>query len=116
MRKSTLFLLSLIGVTGFMQATASAQPAPASASTPAAKDNSNSSVVTRMMKFDKNEDGKISADEMTDQRLKPLFDRADADKDGTVTKDELTALAGKMATEEPSGGRRGGGPGGGGPD
>ena len=39
---------------------------------------------------------------------RPIFDRADADKDGTVTKDELTALA----AQQPAGGGRMGGPGG----
>src|SRR5262249_31091766 len=49
-------------------------------------------LVTRMMTFDKNKDGKLTRDEITDERLLPLFDRADANKDGVVTKDELTAL------------------------
>ena len=48
--------------------------------------------VTRMMSFDADGDGKLAKSEVTDPRLVSLFDRADADKDGTVTKDELTAL------------------------
>ena len=66
--------------------------------------------VARMMAFDKNKDGKLTRDEITDERLLRLFDQADADKDGVVTKEELTALAKKMAAEESrdGGGRRGG--------
>jgi EF hand len=71
-------------------------------------------LVSRMMAFDENKDGKLTKSEVTDQRLVGLFDRADADKDGTVTKAELTALAEK---EYVSGGGPGGpgGPGFGGP-
>lgn len=79
-------------------------------------------IVARMMAFDKNKDGKLTKDEITDPRLLRLFERADANHDGEVTKDELTALAKKMVAEIGSGGggRSGrGGPGGGfggGPD
>jgi len=66
-------------------------------------------LVTRMMAFDADKDGKLTKAEVTDERLLGLFDRADADKNGTVTRDELTALAEK----EYVAGR--GGPGGGGP-
>src|SRR5262249_38714655 len=65
--------------------------------------------VSRMMQFDKNKDGELTKDEFTDARLKRLFDRADADHDGVVTKKELIALA----ASEPAAGR--GGPGGFGP-
>jgi hypothetical protein len=67
-------------------------------------------VAARMMAFDKNKDGTLTRAEVTDARLKRLFDRADADRDGIVTKQELTALA----ASEPSG-LRGGPPGFGGP-
>jgi hypothetical protein len=71
-----------------------------------------SSIVTRMMAFDANKDGKLTRDEITDPRLLRVFDRADANKDGVVTKEELTALAAKIEAEE--GGQGGaGGPGGG---
>jgi hypothetical protein len=65
--------------------------------------------VARMMTFDADKDGTLTRAEVTDARLQRLFDRADADKDGTATKEELTAL---FARETPRGG---GGPGGGGP-
>ncbi|HEX3152650.1 MAG TPA: hypothetical protein VHR66_31550 [Gemmataceae bacterium] len=69
-------------------------------------------IVTRMMAFDKNKDGKLTRDEITDERLLRLFDRADTNKDGVVTKEELEALAAK---EGQGGGRGQGGPGGRGP-
>lgn len=72
--------------------------------------------VARMMTFDKNKDGKLTRDEITDERLLRLFDQADANKDGVVTKEELVALATKMLADEGAGGgRRGGPPGEGGP-
>ena len=52
-----------------------------------------------MMTFDKNKDGKLTKDEVTDVRLHRLFDRADANKDGVVTKEELMALAAKLDAE-----------------
>lgn len=64
--------------------------------------------VTRMFAFDADKDGKLTRDEVTDARLLRLFDRADADKSGTVTKAELTTLAEKEHAE----GGLGGGPGG----
>jgi hypothetical protein len=65
--------------------------------------------VARMMTFDKNADGKLTKDEITDARLLRLFERADANHDGIVTKEELLALFAK----EPQGrGFGGGGPGG----
>ncbi len=74
-------------------------------------------LVARMMAFDKNGDGKLTKSEVTDERLHRLFDRADADKDGTVTKAELTALAAKDAANfgGPGGFGPPGGPGGFGP-
>jgi Ca2+-binding EF-hand superfamily protein len=60
------------------------------------------------MQFDKNHDGKLTRDEITDQRLLPLFDRADTNKDGIVTKEELATL---YAREQPPEGRGGRGPG-----
>src|SRR5256885_6149109 len=76
------------------------------------KDAGRSSIVTRMMAFDKNKDGKLTRDEITDSRLLRLFDRADANKDGAVTKGELTALAEKIEAEEGGAGGGGFGPGG----
>ena len=71
--------------------------------------------VSKMMAFDKNKDGKLTRDEITDERLLRLFDQADTNKDGVVTKEELTALATKMLADEGAGGGRRGGPAGEGP-
>ncbi len=65
-------------------------------------------MVDRLMLFDKNKDGKIEKDEMTDQRMQRLFERADANKDGVVTKEELTAFAVRVTSE--SGRRAASGP------
>src|SRR3954462_12835893 len=73
--------------------------------------------VARMMAFDKKKDGKLTRDEITDERLLRLFDQADTNKDGVVTKEELMALAEKLEADAGPGGDRGGpgGPGGRGP-
>lgn len=49
----------------------------------------------QLMAFDKNHDGVLTRDELPD-RLQPLFTRADANKDGKVTPEELRALAAKQ--------------------
>jgi hypothetical protein len=67
-------------------------------------------LVGRMMAFDQDKDGKLIRSEITDERLLRLFDRADADKDGTVTNAELTALATREAPSNRGGFQ--GGPGG----
>ncbi|HLK60147.1 MAG TPA: EF-hand domain-containing protein [Chthonomonadaceae bacterium] len=73
--------------------------------------------VARLMIYDKNKDGKITRDEMTDERLQDLFDRADTNKDGVVTREELVALYEREAPGLQAGGNGGppggfGGPGG----
>jgi hypothetical protein len=73
-----------------------------------AKDYSNSPIVKRMMAFDKNKDGKLTRDEITDPRMLRLFDLADTNKDGVVTKEELIALAAKLDAEIGEGRGRGG--------
>src|SRR5262245_54341185 len=71
------------------------------------------SPVERQMAVGKNTDGKLTKQEVTDERLHRLFDQADANKDGTVTKEELEALAKKLDAEAGEGGGFGkGGPGG----
>src|SRR5437868_12439751 len=77
-----------------------------------AKDYSDSSIVTRMMAFNKKKDGKLTKEEVTDTRLHRLFDQADTNKDGVVTREELMALAAKMDAEFGQGGPGGKGPGG----
>lgn len=68
------------------------------------------SFVKRMMTFDANEDGSLTKDEVKDDRLASLFERADVNSDGTVTKDELRGLHEKESAN--AGGADGFGPGG----
>jgi hypothetical protein len=88
---------------------------PVDKSTKSTKDFSDSPLVKKMMAFNKKKDGKLTKDEVTDKRLHRFFDRADKNKDGVVTREELAALAAEMAKEDGEEGGRGGrgGPGGG---
>ena len=64
------------------------------------------------MTYDKNGDGKLSKDELP-ERLKPLMDRADANKDGFLDKAELTEVAQRQGRRNPGvgpGGRDDNGP------
>jgi hypothetical protein len=88
---------------------ATAQP-PAGKGDDPAKVFSNSSIVTKMMAFNKKKDGKLTKDDVTDARLHRLFDLADTNKDGVVTREELIALAAKLETEIGPGGPGGKGP------
>lgn len=64
-------------------------------------------MMDRIMSQDKNQDGKLSKDEV-DERMLPMFDRLDANSDGSIDKSEIEAAAARMG-----GGRGGrGGPGG----
>ncbi len=65
--------------------------------------------VAQMMAFDQNYDGRLLRAEITDARLLRLFDRADANHDGTVTAEELRSLYQTETAALPSNdGRRGG--------
>lgn len=78
------------------------------------KDRMAEALVARLMALDADKDGKLSKDEVTDERLKRLFDQADTDKDGFLTREELTALIAKegpAALFGPPGGFPKGGPG-----
>lgn len=110
--------LTMFGTLVAAAATAAAQP-PDDGPRPGG-DSGVASTVTRMMRFDKNKDGKLTKAELSDQRLRRLFDRADANKDGTVTQAELTTLASEWQEREGQGppgfgGGPGFGPPGGGP-
>src|SRR5262245_17047268 len=107
----TLFMRSLLPCSTALIAVIALVSA-ASAQQPPEKDLSNSPIVTRMMAFNKKKDGKLTKDEVTDTRLKRLFDEADANKDGVVTKEELIALAAKLEAEDGPGGQGQGGRGG----
>jgi hypothetical protein len=70
--------------------------------------------IAKLMAYDADGDQALTLKELTDARLRALFDRADADKDGKVTKAELTALYEKesAALNAGRGGGGAGGPGG----
>lgn len=74
------------------------------------------SSVNRLMAYDADQDGKLSKTEITDSRLLPLLKRCDANDDGVVSREELTAQLTRevAATPANSGGPGGdnGGPGG----
>jgi len=70
--------------------------------------------IIRMLTLDADKDGKLSKDEVHDARLHALLERADANRDGLVTRDELAALHEKEAANLGRGGQ-GGPPGGFGP-
>ncbi|MBI1832780.1 MAG: hypothetical protein HYR84_15165 [Planctomycetes bacterium] len=57
-----------------------------------------------MMAFNKAKDGKLTKTELTDTRLHALFDRADTNKDGVVTREELEALFAKESLPAGKGG------------
>jgi Ca2+-binding EF-hand superfamily protein len=64
-------------------------------------------LVSRLMAFDTNKDGSLSRAELP-ARMQGLFDRADANKDGLLTPEELKATAGAQQGERGPRGRDGG--------
>ena len=94
-------------LTGFLASAASLRAQP-----PTPRDRNSpteAAFVSRMMAFDDNHDGSLTRSEITDDRLLELFHRADANRDGIVTIDELKALYAKESAA--SAGRNLGGPG-----
>lgn len=59
---------------------------------PGRPESSPDAFVNRMMAYDANRDGKLTRNEITDERLLELFERADSNHDGIVTSTELKAL------------------------
>jgi hypothetical protein len=115
---------AILGLSFGLLALAAAQPPREKPDKPASRDDKANSpavkrMVDRMMAFDKNKDGKLEKGEITDPRLMRVFERADANKDGVVTKEELTKLAARMNEENderPGRSGPGDGPPGGPPD
>jgi hypothetical protein len=81
-------------------------------------------MVERIMAFDKNKDGKVTADELP-ERMQDLIAKGDTNKDGALDREEIKKLAAELAREESAratgpggafppgpGGRGRGGPGG----
>ena len=102
MRTRTLTVTGLI-VTGGLLIAASFAAAQRPGGGP--RPSNGDDLVARMMEFDKDQDRKLTKAEVTDARLHRLFDRADADKDGVVTREELTALAAREAANDRGGPR-----------
>jgi hypothetical protein len=67
--------------------------------------------VKKLMAFNKAKDGKLTKAELIDTRLHALFDRADTNKDGVVTRADLEALFARESLTG-AGGDKGNGPGG----
>ncbi len=88
-------------------------PGPGFGANPAAAPGGG--LVARMMEYDQDKDGKLTKSEVTDARLERLFARSDKNGDGIVTREELASLEAKE--ESARRGRFGGGfgPPGGGP-
>lgn len=61
-------------------------------------------MVKSMMEFDKNADGALTKDELP-ERMQGLIQRADADQDGKVTKEELSKSTSNMRGPGGPGGR-----------
>lgn len=64
-------------------------------------------IADRMMALDKNSDGKLTKDEV-EGRMLAVFERADADKNGEVTRDELAKMTPPGGGEGGRGGFEGG--------
>jgi hypothetical protein len=55
-------------------------------------------VVERIMSFDKNQDGKVTREELP-ERMQYLIDRGDTNKDGALDREEIRKLAAELAKE-----------------
>ena len=63
--------------------------------------NDATAMVSALMTYDKNADGKLSKDELP-ERLRPIMDRADANKDGFLDKAEVTEYAQRRGRNGPA--------------
>ncbi|PQO41989.1 hypothetical protein [Blastopirellula marina] len=100
--KTIVCLTSLLAL-GLVSTTAWAQRPQR----PPADGNQVEAMLAKLKPFDANGDGAITIEEATDDRLKPLFERADEDGDGVATFDEITALLERESTGQSNGSRRG---------
>lgn len=94
----------------------SAQPPPGEQGRPSSGVDA---AVARLMEYDADGNGTLSGSELSDSRLRALFQRADRDNNGTLTKSELTEQLNQDLASIPRGprgpGDRGQGPGARGP-
>lgn len=61
--------------------------------------------VSRLMKFDTDNDGRLTKQELSDSRLEALFLQADTNRDGILSKEEIHTWATKEAATVASSGR-----------
>lgn len=71
-------------------------------------------MLERMLAMDANGDGKLSGDELP-ERMKPMLERSDANRDGFLDREELQAMASQRLQQPGQGGPEGGRPPGGNP-
>ena len=98
-------------ISGGLVAIAQPAPTPKAVESGANRDEKqkDSPTVTKMMAYGKKQSGKVSRDEVKDERLLRLFDLADTKKEGVVTKDQVVTAAVKLEAEQAqNGGQRGG--------
>jgi hypothetical protein len=50
-------------------------------------------IVSRLLSFDRNRDGALTRNEISDTRLIPIFERYDSNKDASLTREEIIAGA-----------------------
>jgi hypothetical protein len=109
-------LIAVFCVGALMFATAAEAQPPGKVKKESQGGSENPDLVTYMMSFNKKKDGKLTREELTDRRLLRLFERADTNKEGFVTREQLQALVAQLNTEAQAGSRAGGGGDRGGPD
>ncbi|MCC9603590.1 EF-hand domain-containing protein [Stieleria sp. JC731] len=76
---------------------------------------STGSPIDKLMQYDANQDGVLTSDELSDPRLQHLFQRADQNGDGQLTREEIASVVGQQSESDPRRMQRGfgGGPPGG---
>lgn len=62
-------------------------------------------MVSRLMEYDTDKDGRLKAEDLP-ERMRAIITRADADKDGVVTREELAAMARGQGGQGGPGGQR----------
>ena len=68
--------------------------------TPGQAGSNAGALATRLMQFDKNADGKLTKDELP-ERMQPMLEKGDLDKDGSLGKEEIEKLAAAQSPAAP---------------